>query len=254
MEERLQKIIARAGITSRRNAEKLVASGLVTVNGKIVSEMGAKADPQRDHIKVDGKLLRFVPGRLHIMLNKPNEVVCSLEDPEGRATLRASLHGLKERVYPVGVLEYHAQGLVVLTNDGELTHALMRGRVAQTFWYKVKGRVNPAAMDEIEKRTRIKLRLAKDGANAWYEARFDPGSTRENMERLVTALLRLGHPVEKTRRVAYAGLLLGKLPQGRARVLEPQEARELRRNAGLAPEPRHGETRSEFMRHKVKSA
>jgi len=252
MEERLQKIIARAGITSRRNAEKLVASGLVTVNGKMVTELGSKADPQRDHIKVNGKLLKFTPERLHVMLNKPDSVVCSLEDPEGRPNLREILHGLKERVYPVGVLEYHAQGLVILTNDGELTHALMRGRVAQSYWLKVKGRLSAATMEDADRHVRVKLRLARDGANAWYELSFAAGRDRQGMEQLHTLLARAGHPVEKTRRVAYAGVLLGKLPSGKARYLEPAEIRELRRQAGLPPESR--EVRSEFMRRKVKSA
>jgi len=252
MEERLQKIIARAGITSRRNAEKLVASGLVTVNGKMITELGSKADPQRDHIKVNGKLLKFEPERLHVMLNKPGSVVCSLDDPEGRANLREILHGLKERVYPVGVLEYHAQGLVVLTNDGELTHALMRGRVAQSFWLKVKGRLGPATIEAADKRVHVKLRMARAGENAWYEVSFAAGRDRQGMEQLAALLAQSGHPVEKTRRVSYAGVLLGKLPPGKARYLEPEEVRELRRNAGLPPESR--EVRSEFLRRKVKSA
>ncbi len=253
MEERLQKIIARAGITSRRNAEKLISSGLVTVNGKIVSELGSKADPERDHIKVNGKLLRFEPERLHVMLNKPDGVVCSLDDPKGRENLRTYLRDLKERVYPVGVLEYHAQGLVILTNDGELTHALMRGRVAQSYWLKVKGRLAPDTISGADSRIHLKLRLAKDGANAWYEVSFGVGRDRQGMEQLSTLLAQSGHPVEKVRRVGYAGLLLGKLPPGKARYLEPREVRELRRNAGLNPEtPR--EARSEFITRKAKTA
>ncbi len=254
MEERLQKIIARAGVTSRRNAEKLISSGLVTVNGKMVTELGSKADPQRDHIKVNGKLLKFIPERLHVMLNKPDGVVCSLDDPKGRENLSGILRGLKERVYPVGVLEYHAQGLVVLSNDGELTHALMRGRVAQSYWLKVKGRLGQQTIEAADQRIHLKLRLAKDGANAWYEVSFAAGRDRQGMEQLCTMLTHAGHPVEKTRRVGYAGLLLGKLPPGKARFLEPREVRELRRNAGLAPEIQQGEPRSEFMRRKAKSA
>lgn len=253
MEERLQKIISRAGITSRRNAEKLVSGGLVTVNGKTVTELGSKADPERDHIKVNGKLLRFEPERLHVMLNKPDGVVCSLDDPKGRENLRSCLQGLKERVYPVGVLEYHAQGLVILTNDGELTHALMRGRVAQSYWLKVKGRLAADTIAAAEVRLHLKLRLAKEGANAWYEVGFSAGRDRQGMEQLSALLAQSGHPVEKTRRVGYAGLLLGKLPPGKARFLDPREVRELRRNAGLPPEaPR--ERRSEFMTRKAKTA
>lgn len=254
MEERLQKIIARAGITSRRNAEKLVTSGLVTVNGKMVTELGSKADPERDHIKVNGKLLRIVEEGLYLMLNKPTGVVCSLEDPQGRASLRGLLHGLTGRAYPVGVLEYHAQGLVVLTNDGELTHALMRGRVAQTFWYKVKGRLDTAALEEVQKRARITLRLVKEGNNAWYEAHFVAGTTRQDMERLVAALIHGKHPVEKVRRVGYANLTLGKLAAGKARQLDPREARELRRAAGLTPEAVREAGAAESRRARVKTA
>lgn len=254
MEERLQKIIARAGITSRRNAEKLIAGGLVTVNGKSVTELGAKADAQRDHIKVNGKLLQVAQERVHLMLNKPDGVVCSLDDPEGRDTLKGLLRGLNVRVYPVGVLEYHTQGLVVLTNDGELTHALMRGRVTQTFWYKVKGKLSAENVQEVARRAHVQLRLAREGANAWYETECTAGRGRQDMEQLASALLQLGHPVEKVRRTSYGGLELGTLPAGRARYLEEGEIRELRRNAGLRPQPRSGEARSEFMRSKVKTA
>ena len=254
MQERLQKIIARAGITSRRNAEKLISSGMVTVNGKMITELGSKADPERDHIKVSGKLLRFIPERLHVMLNKPDNVVCSLDDPQGRDSLKNIIKGLKERVYPVGVLEYHAQGLVILTNDGELTHALMRGRVAQSYWLKVKGRLDASTLNAAGERARVKLRLAREGANAWYEVDFAPGRDRQAMEQLNSFLVQSGHPVEKVRRVGYAGLQLGKLPPGKARYLEAREVRELRRNAGLAPEPSRTEARSEFITRKVKSA
>jgi 23S rRNA pseudouridine2605 synthase len=254
MEERLHKIIARAGITSRRNAEKLVAGGLVTVNGRTITELGAKADPARDHIKVNGKLLRFAPERVHVMVHKPGNVVCSVEDPEGRASLKGLLKGLRARVYPVGVLEYHAQGLVLLTNDGELTHALMRGRVAQTFWYKVKGRLSGAQLEEVGRHARVQLRLVREGANPWYEARWAEGRGRQEMEQLTETLRRLGHPVEKTRRVAYAGLELGKLPSGKARYLDEGEVRDVRRHAGLAPQPRRDERPTPFMGRKVKSA
>src|SRR5215472_5140012 len=131
MEERMQKIIARAGIASRRHAEELIASGLVTVNGQTVTELGSKADESRDHIKVNGKLLRPETSRVYILLHKPPEVVSTMSDPEGRKSLADLLHGVPERVFPVGRLEYHASGLVFLTNDGELANKMLQSHHLQ---------------------------------------------------------------------------------------------------------------------------
>src|SRR5271155_4455101 len=118
MEERLQKIIARAGIASRRRAEQLVVSGQVTVNGKVVTELGTRADAARDHIKVSGRLLQGAEDHVYIAFHKPAEVVATLSDPEGRRSLGDFLSGVPARVYPVGRLEYHTSGLLFLTNDG----------------------------------------------------------------------------------------------------------------------------------------
>jgi 23S rRNA pseudouridine2605 synthase len=126
MEERLQKIIARAGVASRRHAEELISSGQVAVNGQTVTELGAKADAERDHIRVAGKLLHASETKVYIALNKPDGVVSTLQDPEGRRTIAGFLHGLQGRIFPVGRLEYHASGLMLLTNDGELANRTMR--------------------------------------------------------------------------------------------------------------------------------
>src|SRR5579862_5025667 len=126
MEERLQKIISRAGVASRRHAEEMMASGLVTVNGKTVTELGTKADLSRDHIKVAGRLIRTEPGVVYIAVNKPPEVVATMSDPEGRRSLRELLHGISERVFAVGRLEYHAYGLVLLTNDGDPANRIIK--------------------------------------------------------------------------------------------------------------------------------
>src|SRR5580700_359762 len=137
MLERLQKIIARAGIASRRHAEELIASGLVTVNGQMVTQLGSKADESRDHIKVSGKLLRPTSERVYLLLNKPPEVVSTLSDPEGRPSLRDFLHGISERVFPVGRLEYHSTGLVFLTNDGDLANRILQSHdLRQTYHLK----------------------------------------------------------------------------------------------------------------------
>src|SRR5579862_2748674 len=117
-EERLQKILSRAGVSSRRQAETMIREGRVTVNGAVVLEMGSKADLDRDHIKVDGKLLRPPRHQVYIALHKPDNCVTTVTDPQGRATVMDLLHGVKERVYPVGRLDYHSEGLLLLTNDG----------------------------------------------------------------------------------------------------------------------------------------
>src|SRR6266581_4249839 len=127
MQERLQKIIARAGIASRRHAELLIASGQVRVNGRVVKELGTKADAAKDRIEAAGKVVEANPGRrVYILLNKPPEVVSAMADPEGRKTLRNCLRGLPERVFPVGNLEYAASGLVFLTNDGDLAADMLK--------------------------------------------------------------------------------------------------------------------------------
>ena len=122
-EERLQKILARAGIASRRKAEEYITSGRVTVNGEITSELGAKADAAVDVIKVDARLIRFPSKHVYIALNKPRDVVTTLSDPEGRKTVRHLIERkVKERVFPVGRLDYHSEGLLLLTTDGEFAN------------------------------------------------------------------------------------------------------------------------------------
>src|SRR3972149_6336567 len=138
---RLQKIIAQAGVASRRAAEELIRAGAVTVNGKIVRELGTKADPQKDHIKVKGRLVQSKEPLTYLMLHKPKGVVTTLSDPQGRPIISDFLRGVKARVFPVGRLDYDSEGLLFLTNDGELAHALTHPRygVPKTYQVKVKG-------------------------------------------------------------------------------------------------------------------
>ena len=124
--ERLQKIIANAGVASRRKAEELITAGRVQVNGQMVTELGAKADPEQDHIRVDGKLLHAPERNSYYMLNKPKGYVTTVSDPEGRPTVMDLIRGIKGRVYPVGRLDWASEGLLLFTNDGELANALMR--------------------------------------------------------------------------------------------------------------------------------
>src|SRR6185295_6589196 len=141
MQERLQKIISRAGISSRRHAEQLILSGQVRVNGTTIRELGSKADAACDRIEVSGRKVDAEERRVYLLLNKPPEIVSSLADPEGRKTLRNLLRGFPERVYPVGNLEYSASGLVFLTNDGDFAAHLLKHwvRIEQVYHIKIKG-------------------------------------------------------------------------------------------------------------------
>ena len=141
MEERLQKILSRAGIASRRKAEEIIQEGRVTVNGQVVTELGSKADLERDHIKVDGRLIHAPKRLVYIALNKPDSVVTTVSDPQQRRTVMDLLTGVKERVYPVGRLDYHSEGLMLLTNDGEFANALTSAatHIAKTYVVKVNG-------------------------------------------------------------------------------------------------------------------
>lgn len=237
MEERLQKIIARAGVASRRQAEELIRSGQVTVNGKVVTELGTRADATRDHIKVSGRLLRDAPELVYVALHKPSGCVSALNDPEGKPTVRPLVRTISARLFPVGVLDYHAQGLLLLTNDGELANRLMRepGRLPQVFWVKLKGRLQPGESEAVARETGLRLRLVREGDNPWYEVRLAGRPVRgasEAIEQLRTALLALGHPLEKQRRIAYGPLELGRLQPGEFRVLQEGEVRALLRDAG----------------------
>jgi 23S rRNA pseudouridine2605 synthase len=151
--ERLQKIIAAAGIASRRKAEELIASGMVSVNGQIVTELGSKVDPERDHIRVNGKLLHGAERQTYLLMNKPKGYVTTTHDPEHRPTVMDLLHGVRARVYPVGRLDYASEGLLLLTNDGELAHRLMKAvsHVPKVYVVKVAGRPDAAGLEKLRR-------------------------------------------------------------------------------------------------------
>ena len=234
MLERLQKIISRAGIASRRHAEQLILSGQVSVNGVVVTELGTKADPARDRIEAAGRIARPASTPTYILLHKPPQVVSTLADPEGRRTLRHLLPGVAERVYPVGRLDYAASGLVLLTNDGDLAARVLRAapRLPQTYWIKVKGRLSEEQMRAlgIAARARVRPLGASRGsprassangspANPWYEAELS-GARRDALRK---TLLYLGHRSAKMKRVRLGPLDLERLPEGHYRRLEPSE-------------------------------
>ncbi|HEY6904486.1 MAG TPA: S4 domain-containing protein [Candidatus Acidoferrales bacterium] len=226
MEERLQKIIARAGIASRRHAEEMIASGLVTVNGRIVTELGTKADESRDHIKVAGKLLRHDAERVYLLLHKPPEVVSTLSDPEGRRSLRDLLHGISERVFPVGRLEYHSSGLVFLTNDGDLANRILKARnLPQVYQLKLKSLLTFEEIETLSRITGARISRVRGKDAPWYIATLSDA----RRDALRNKLFQTGHPVEKLKRVSLANLDLGSLPPGGHRVLSPGEVATLKR-------------------------
>jgi 23S rRNA pseudouridine2605 synthase len=230
-EERLQKIIAHAGVASRRHAEELITSGQVTVNGRVVTELGTRANPARDHIKVAGKLIHAVEKKVYVMLHKPVEVVATLSDPEGRRSLADLLHGISERVYPVGRLEYHAAGLVFLTNDGELANRMLRAHaLRQTYLLKTKGPLTPGEMADVGRRAGARLRPHRGAPNPWYEVTL--ADARSDVLR--ESLAHMGHPVEKMKRVGLGGLELGRLLPGNHRELTAAEVAGLERASAKA--------------------
>jgi 23S rRNA pseudouridine2605 synthase len=226
MEERLQKIIARAGVASRRRAEELIASGQVTVNGRMVTELGSRADASTDHIKVSGKLIHGTQEHVYLALHKPAEVVATMSDPEGRKSIADFLRGAPARVYPVGRLEYHASGLLFLTNDGELANKLLRTHgLRQTYLVKVKGTLTDAEIAQLEKESGARIERQRRGDNSWYEVTF----AEARRDPLRDKLAMLGHPAEKMKRVKLANIELGNLPPGRFRELTQDEVSSLKK-------------------------
>jgi 23S rRNA pseudouridine2605 synthase len=226
MLERLQKIIARAGIASRRHAEELIKSGLVTVNGQTITVLGSKADESKDHIKVQGKLLRPETERVYLLLNKPPEVVSTMIDPEGRRSLSDMLHGVAQRVFPVGRLEYHSLGLVFLTNDGELANQMLKAHhLPQTYNLKLKTLLTFDETAALEQSTGARITRIKGKDAPWYEVTL----SEARRDALRNRLFQTGHPVEKIKRVKIGNLALEDLSAGHFRPLSDAEVNALRR-------------------------
>jgi len=238
--ERLQKIIAAAGIASRRKAEELITSGHVQVNGTVITELGSKADAETDHIRVNGKLLQSRGEQRHtyLLLNKPKGYVTTVSDPEKRPTVMDLIRGVKGRVYPIGRLDYASEGLLLLTNDGDLAHRLMKAasHVAKTYLVKVAGVPKEDALAKLRlgvsiatddgKRVRTapaSVRVVKEAANPWYEVTLIEGRNRQ-LRRMFEAV---GHHVEKIKRVRYGPLTLD-VPPGEFRSLTLKEIERLK--------------------------
>ncbi len=241
MADRLQKILAAAGIASRRKAEEIITAGRVTVNGQVVTELGSKADPSTDTITVDGKLLQRAQRFVYFLLNKPKGYVTTVSDPEGRPTVMQLLGNLPERVYPVGRLDYASEGLLLLTNDGALAQKLTKAgsHVPKTYHVKISGKPNESAIQKLrngvtivlDDNRRVKLsptriRLIEDVENPWYEVVLIEGRNRQ----IRRMFLAVGILVEKIKRVQFGPLTLDVLP-GKFRPLTEREVHRLKNRA-----------------------
>jgi 23S rRNA pseudouridine2605 synthase len=233
--ERLQKILSQAGVASRRHAEQLIVEGRVTVNGAVVTELGSKADLESDHIKVDGRLVRPPKHLVYIALHKPVETVTTVSDPQHRATVMELLRGVKERVYPVGRLDYHSEGLLLITNDGELANAVTSSaaHLPKTYLVKANGALTLEQEQQFREgvpisgqRTRpAGLRVVRSAQNPWYEVRLFEG--RNQQIRLM--FKHFGRLVEKLKRVRIGPIELGPLKPGQFRYLAVEEVEKLKR-------------------------
>jgi len=234
MLERLQKILSRAGVASRREAETFIAAGRVAVNGAVVTELGSKADPDKDRITLDGKPVRPKTERVYLLLYKPAGYVTTLKDPEGRPTVTDLLKGVGERVYPVGRLDYNTEGLLLLTNDGDWANRLAHPRheVEKEYLVKVRGRVTPDQVRRLADGVEL-----DDGTTAPARVRIVHESERnsrltitihEGRYRQVRRMCEaVNLAVASLKRTRYGFLDLGDLRPGECRRLTPQEVKQL---------------------------
>ena len=240
--QRLQKILAQAGLASRREAERWILDGRITVNGVVVRQLGSQADPHKDSIRVDGKRIRPLATALYFALHKPPGVITSIKDPRGRPDLTPFLESLgsKKRVFPVGRLDFNSAGLLLLTNDGELAQRLSHPRFGVKKRYRVKLSACPTEIELARLRKGIRLEdgmtapaqvrvLERLKKNAWLEIEIHEGRNRQ-VRRMFDAL---GYFVEKLVRVRVGPISLGTLAPGELRPLFSREVEALKRAVGL---------------------
>jgi len=220
MRERVQKILAGAGVASRRKIEDMIVEGRVRVNGQVIS-VGDKADPARDIIKVGNKRIYPSEPRIYIALNKPRNVITSVSDPEGRKTVMDFVKGIRVRVFPVGRLDYHSEGLLVLTNDGDLAHLLMHpsSGTEKVYQAKIQGVLTPSQTNRLKRGIRLEdgltaparvTALSAGENSSWVEITIHEGRNRQ-VRRMLEAV---GHRVQRLRRVSIGPIGLGKLRAG----------------------------------------
>jgi len=234
MEQRLQKLIAEAGIASRRHAEELIAAGEVTVNGKVITEPGTKADASKDHIKVKGKLINPLLAKrekVYVLLNKPKGYLSSVSDPDGRPLVTELLPASLGRIYPVGRLDFNTEGLLLLTNDGEFTNFITsaRNRVEKIYEAKVKGLPPEGSLQRIRRGITLDdgtktapakiTKVNETASNAWFEVVLHQGKNQQ-IRRMFDSI---GHSVVKLKRVRIGFLYDERLRPGEWRRLLPSE-------------------------------
>lgn len=235
MAERLQLVLARAGIASRRHAEKLISEGRVMVNGKVILSPGTKVQWGEDAIKVDDRLINRKEPKITIVLNKPKGVVTTSHDPQNRPTTTHLIRGVRARVFAVGRLDYHSEGLLLMTNDGDLAQLLQHPRygVPKTYRAKVKGIPDPKVLARLRSGVHVGGRktapakvkkVGTTGKNTWLELTIKEGRNRQIRRMCQT----VGHPVMKLKRIRYGPLQLGNLSLGAYRRLSDREVQKLR--------------------------
>ncbi len=235
MEERLQKIISRAGIVSRRKAEELIRQGKISVNDETVTELGRKADAQRDSIRVEGRLITATAAvKVYVMVNKPEGVLTSMKDPQGRRLVSELVSDIPERIYPVGRLDYHSEGLLLMTNDGDFSHAISHPKfnLPKTYLVKVKGTLTPEALKNIKKGISL-----SDGFFKPHQAALETVNPKSTWLRLVifegkNRIIRrffaaFDYDVLRLGRTAVADIGLGNLKPGDYRHLTNKEVQRL---------------------------
>jgi 23S rRNA pseudouridine2605 synthase len=235
-QERLQKVLARAGIASRRAAEQLIADGRVRVNGRIIREMGVKVDAHRDKVEVNGR--RVVSEKpAYYILHKPRRMVSTLSDPEGRETLKDLLKNVPERVHPIGRLDYHTSGALLLTNDGQMTEALLRPQkaVPKIYAVKVQGHLAIEELEHLRKGVVLDdgyqtkpaelFVLREEEDNTWLQITLTEGKNRQ-IHRMLEAI---GHRVQRLARTSFADITTDGLRPGMLRPLKERELEKLKK-------------------------
>ncbi|MFX4263666.1 pseudouridine synthase [Pelotomaculum propionicicum] len=238
--ERLHKVMARAGVASRRRCEELIASGMVKVNGKVITEPGVKVDPATDRIRVGGEPLELSPARQYILMYKPRGYITTMSDEKGRKKVTALLKDNTGRVYPVGRLDYDSEGLLLLTNDGDLTYALTHPKhlVSKTYQARVSGVPEPVKLKQMESGlpledgltapARVRLKSQREG-NALLEITIHEGR-KHQVKRMCE---HIGHPVIRLKRIKFGNLNIDGLKPGQYRPLSGDELKMLKEKSGL---------------------
>jgi len=233
--ERLQKVLAKAGISSRRKCESLIRSGRVKVNGQPVRELGFKVDPARDRIEVDGRPVR-IETPVYIMINKPRGYICTVYDPQGRPKITDLVSSIPQRIYPVGRLDYDTEGLLILTNDGDLAYALTHPKheITKTYLARVTGRPSNRDLHHLRRGimlsdgptapARVKV-LQREANTTLLKVSIHEGRKRQ-IRRMFAAI---GHPVLELKRIAVGPITLGELPPGAFRHLTQEEVEKLKK-------------------------